>query len=102
MKCLQCHLVTEHVETRSLYSAANPDVECGKIEMFVDLFPHVYGTVPAPIDISPRRPYGFQLRVALWSVRNVLLTKKSMGRPVSWFSINREINLLTSDCCSKK
>ncbi|VDK69080.1 unnamed protein product [Litomosoides sigmodontis] len=77
------NLVLEHVETRPLYSAVNADSECGKLEMFVDLFPHTIGPVPPPLNISPRRPHKFQLRVAVWSVRNVILTKRTMGKPAA-------------------
>lgn len=84
---IQMNLVPEHVETRPLYNAINPDIECGKLEMFVDLFPHSLGPIPTPLNISPRRPHRFQLRVAVWSVRNVILTKRTMGKPVSFLGI---------------
>ncbi|EFO24477.1 C2 domain-containing protein [Loa loa] len=94
------NLVPEHVETRPLYSAVNTDSECGKLEMFVDLFPHAVGSVPPPLNISLRRPHGFQLRVAVWSVRNVILTKRTMGKPAAdiylkvFFERNKKSSLL--------
>ncbi|VDN07566.1 unnamed protein product, partial [Thelazia callipaeda] len=77
------NLVPEHVETRPLYSAINPNSECGQLEMFIDLFPNSIGLIPPPLNISPRRPRKFQLRVAVWSVRNVILAKRTMGKPAA-------------------
>ena len=74
-------LVPEHVETRPLFSAINPDLEVGKLECFVDIFPKIYGTIPPPIDITPRKPESYQLRLAIFKTRNVIPLKKSFGNP---------------------
>uniref|UniRef100_A0A7E4VFY6 C2 domain-containing protein n=1 Tax=Panagrellus redivivus TaxID=6233 RepID=A0A7E4VFY6_PANRE len=74
-------LVPEHVETRPLASSVNPDVEVGRIECFVDIFPKVLGSIPPPIDISPRKPDNYQLRIVIWRVRNVIFKKRSFLAP---------------------
>lgn len=51
--------------------------------MFVDVFPKLISDrIPPAIDITPREPVPLQLRIALFGLRNVILQKKSMGRPV--------------------
>uniref|UniRef100_A0A914P2G8 C2 domain-containing protein n=1 Tax=Panagrolaimus davidi TaxID=227884 RepID=A0A914P2G8_9BILA len=81
---LQCiGLVPEHVETRPLFSAINPDLEVGKLECFIDIFPKCLGTIPPAIDISPRKPNCYQLRLAVFKTRNVILLKKSFGTPAA-------------------
>lgn len=82
-------LVPEHVETRPIYHTVNPEMECGQLEMFVDIFPKVISErIPPPVDISPRQPKPFQLRVVIWGLRNVILPKMSFGRPVAHFYNN--------------
>ena len=77
-------LVPEHVETRALYNSVNPAAECGQLEMFVDIFPkNVAANIPPALDITPRQPKPYQLRVAIFGLRNVILQKRSMSRPVS-------------------
>ncbi|CAD5210284.1 unnamed protein product [Bursaphelenchus xylophilus] len=77
-------LVPEHIETRPLYHSVNPEMECGQLEMFVHIFPKVISDrIPSPIDISPRQPQPYQLRVVIWGLRNVILPKKSFGRPAA-------------------
>uniref|UniRef100_A0A672QUK6 C2 domain-containing protein n=1 Tax=Sinocyclocheilus grahami TaxID=75366 RepID=A0A672QUK6_SINGR len=68
-----CKLIPEHVETRPLLNPDKPGIEQGRIEMWVDMFPM---DVPAPgpaIDISPRKPKSFELRVIIWNTDDVVL-----------------------------
>ncbi|XP_032398465.1 otoferlin isoform X13 [Etheostoma spectabile] len=66
-------LVPEHVETRALLNPDKPGIEQGRIEMWVDMFPM---DMPAPgpaIDISPRKPKRYELRVIIWNTDEVIL-----------------------------
>uniref|UniRef100_A0A8C8H6V9 C2 domain-containing protein n=1 Tax=Oncorhynchus tshawytscha TaxID=74940 RepID=A0A8C8H6V9_ONCTS len=68
-----CKLIPEHVETRPLFHPEKPGIEQGRIEMWVDMFPM---DMPAPgpaIDISPRKPKNFELRVIIWNTDDVVL-----------------------------
>ncbi|XP_046873889.1 otoferlin-like [Hypomesus transpacificus] len=68
-----CKLIPEHVETRRLLNPDKPGIEQGRIEMWVDMFPK---DLPAPgpaIDISPRKPKKFELRVIVWNTDEVVL-----------------------------
>uniref|UniRef100_A0A674DQC0 Otoferlin n=1 Tax=Salmo trutta TaxID=8032 RepID=A0A674DQC0_SALTR len=68
-----CKLIPEHVETRPLLNPDKPGIEQGRIEMWVDMFPK---DMPAPgpaIDISPRKPKKFELRVIIWNTDEVIL-----------------------------
>ncbi|KAK0429500.1 hypothetical protein QR680_011409 [Steinernema hermaphroditum] len=79
----QLQLVPEHVETRPLYNSINPDTECGKLEVFVDIFPRPIGSIPPALDIKPRKPTQYQLRVAIFKTKNVILSKRSFGKPAA-------------------
>uniref|UniRef100_A0A3Q1IH20 Otoferlin n=1 Tax=Anabas testudineus TaxID=64144 RepID=A0A3Q1IH20_ANATE len=68
-----CKLIPEHVETRPLLNPDKPGIEQGRIEMWVDMFPM---DMPAPgpaIDISPRKPKRYELRVIIWNTDEVIL-----------------------------
>ncbi|TNN44017.1 Otoferlin [Liparis tanakae] len=68
-----CKLVPEHVETRPLLHPDKPGIEQGRIEMWVDMFPKEM-TAPGPaLDISPRKPKKFELRVIVWNTDEVVL-----------------------------
>ncbi|TNM89206.1 hypothetical protein fugu_005461 [Takifugu bimaculatus] len=65
-------LVPEHVEIRPLQSYSNPGLPQGYLHMWVDLFPT---DVPAPptVDIKPRQPIQYELRVIIWNTDDVFL-----------------------------
>ncbi|XP_042658936.1 otoferlin isoform X3 [Tyto alba] len=68
-----CKLVPEHVETRPLLNPDKPGIEQGRLELWVDMFPM---DMPAPgpaIDISPRKPKKYELRVIVWNTDEVIL-----------------------------
>ncbi|XP_034548431.1 fer-1-like protein 4 [Notolabrus celidotus] len=66
------HLVPEHVEIRSLLNQDNPGLPQGYLHMWVDMFPT---DIPAPpaIDIKPRKPEQYELRVIIWNTDDVFL-----------------------------
>uniref|UniRef100_A0A1I8F3E7 C2 domain-containing protein n=1 Tax=Macrostomum lignano TaxID=282301 RepID=A0A1I8F3E7_9PLAT len=80
-------LVPEHVESRPLFSPEKPGIEQGRVEMWVDLFPTELGRSPPPqVDISPRQPVAYELRVIIWDTAEVKLDE----RPTFPFAIDEE------------
>ncbi|XP_015214984.2 fer-1-like protein 6 isoform X2 [Lepisosteus oculatus] len=68
-----CKLVPEHIETRVLYHKEKPGMDQGQLQMWVDMFPM---DMPAPgpsVDISPRKPKGYELRIVIWNTEDVIL-----------------------------
>lgn len=72
------NLVPEHIETRSLYSPVQPDIEQGKIQLWVDIFSKEAGSPKPPVVIDERKPVKQELRVIIWNTTDVVLEEESI------------------------
>lgn len=43
--------------------------------MWVDIFPCRDAPTPSPIDITPRKPISYELRVIIWNTEDVMLSE---------------------------
>ncbi|KAH8257038.1 hypothetical protein KR038_001739 [Drosophila bunnanda] len=70
-------LVPEHVETRSLYRDDYPNVEQGKLQLWIELFEaNIY--VPNAIDITPVPPAYFEVRVVVKNLTGIQAADKNI------------------------
>ncbi|NWR94129.1 MYOF protein, partial [Furnarius figulus] len=67
----RCPFVPEHLETRALYCSAQPGLEQGKLQMWVDIFPANLGPPGPPVNIDPRKAEGYELRCVVWNAQDV-------------------------------
>ncbi|KAL1517880.1 hypothetical protein ABEB36_001586 [Hypothenemus hampei] len=68
-------LVPEHVETRSLFTPDKPGIEQGKIQLWIDIFSRQDYVVPEQVNITPRKPKAYELRVIIWNTEDILLAE---------------------------
>ncbi|XP_066912889.1 fer-1-like protein 6 isoform X2 [Clytia hemisphaerica] len=72
-------LVPEHIETRPLYNHNVSSLPQGKLLMWVDICDRGSHLSPMPpINITPRKPKEYELRVIVWNCEGVPLTENSM------------------------
>ncbi|CAF2056570.1 unnamed protein product [Rotaria magnacalcarata] len=70
-------LVSEHIECRSIFNPNFPDIEQGKLEMWLDIFSMSRPPSSAPVDITPLKPMPFQLRLTIWNTTDVELNDEN-------------------------
>ncbi|KAJ8888676.1 hypothetical protein PR048_008168 [Dryococelus australis] len=69
---LGCKLVPEHVETRVLYHPNLTGETQGMLQLWVDIFDSTQD-IPPEINIVPRHPEPYELRVTVWDTHDMAL-----------------------------
>ena len=66
---------------RNLYTPMHPDTSQGQLHMWVDIFKTEW-EIPPPVDVSPRKPEKYILRVVVWNceLRETALEKTGEER----------------------
>ena len=75
-------LVPEHIETRNLYTPMHPYTSQGQLHMWVDMF-RKEGRIPPPVDVSPRKPEKYVLRVVVWNCEVLQDVSKVTGEEMN-------------------
>ncbi|CAH1125161.1 unnamed protein product [Ceutorhynchus assimilis] len=71
-------IVPEHVETRSLFTPDKPGLEQGKLQLWIDIFPKLDYPVAPKVEITPRKPVSYELRVIIWNTEDVVLQEDDL------------------------
>lgn len=56
-----------------ILNSLNTGIEQGRIQMWVEMFPMDMPLPGPPIDISPRKPKSYEMRVIVWNTDDVVL-----------------------------
>lgn len=75
-------LAIVHVYCADIYMASPPlpssSPPQGSLHMWVDIFPRQGGVIPPPVNITPRKPEKFFLRIVVWNTVDVELNETSV------------------------
>ncbi|MEE6514103.1 hypothetical protein FKM82_022101 [Ascaphus truei] len=91
-------LVPEHVEVRTLHNPDSPGLGQGSLHMWIDMFPNDV-PAPPPVNIKPREPISYELRVTIWNTDDVILDDVNpiTGEPSSDIYVKAWLRGLDSD-----